>query len=1494
MGASVRRKVTLAVGATGILVLALGGIGVLRTVANAERIDDRNLRELARIARSVEGTVNNLDPVMRSLAGEDEPGTVMRNAGLIPHLTVIAVDTLGGTRPPWCGPEDGALAEQTRLEVDLVEGSLNLCYHRTPQDTLPIYAEYGRGAIHETLTSDYFDVVFLAHASGPVFLWGPDRPVVRVRDLMAVDTLQGGSARPVEASTILQVPIAGRDYRFYLLPLRIGLAGAPDGTTHNDWVAGGLVRASSVRQESLSLGPAGALLLGFLAVVGFLIAPFVRVFTMGPRERLSVGSLLYVVLSLILASGLAGLGLADLAQFRQLRAELYDDLEAIAATVAQNVEREVEQALQELDLLGDSLRRALTDGADGSVIRPWEPEAPNLESVLMRTRIAAPEDRPFYPNLHMAFWTDPAGEQVAKWTPRAENTPRVRVHERGYFRAIREGRGWPRMTHAGVIETCGSNGAVRAVAGPGAGSMYLESIRSWTTGEKLAAIAMPFPWVDSPEEADEGIAVVVTRLASLDRPVLPPGFEVAVVDAGARTLFHSRAERILEEDFAEETDNAELVRSILDARACRALDLRYGGRRTRLAIRPLPGKPLFLVVMMDRAQLDTVRFEAWYTATALFGTLVLFMIGFVVLLNWYAGTRIGWAWPDRDRPGKYPMLIVIGALFLLVSAVQALWPDRFPLHPGIFLIPFQFLGLGLVILARRSGAGARSREADFGWAVFVIGGILLGLAVWGRPGEPIPWLHLLVTALAPTLVLAWRRVPELNHFLEEAASAVPARYLYAAAMACGVMVIAMLPGYLSYQGAFLTHSELLVKYHQLGIDQARDLRTARLDSIARVDSLRGSYRDALHAQDFDRAFEGMVFDTREADPAEVEGLPRADPGRRHAVFGRVLGDRVPFLSEASVGMRQLSAVQSDREWRRAEDAHRPFDRIWLTADPPLISGFPPRAGRVDGGWLLALLAALTGLGLTVYWVTRRVFFIHVEHPEPLGLEDALPAPGEEWTSRILIGTRSISRAPLLARSDEIHFVDMMAGPSGAGSSPNGPPGPGGEGLGGTRSARRVVCLDNFDHRFTEAAWNLDLLERMERLAYAEDRTPVVVLTSRDPEAALRSPASELGLSGADRLRWVRVLGRFTKVMLADFISTAPFRACMAMRVTGRLLGELEASMPELKRTVATAPPADGRDRLPVAAARMGRAGVLDAAVARLDWLTDELDDLRRMTDPTGASRNGERPAPMTPQLIRGLEDARVRLERFAGEGIGGLEERADEARGIIEAILTPGSPVPAGRLSRRAGTPAGARVPRRLARERRKVDRVRQTLLSECGRSQRLQEIGGQILARPDWTELTHGELLDLIREGADSYYSALWAILSEEERLVAAQLAAGAVVNPRSHQAVTRLFARGLVERKPDLRLKNESFTRFIRETVPRDVLARWEHADAPSTWEMIRGPLLLGWIGVALFLFWAQRDLLGNAIAFLSTAGVGLAALLKVMTVFERSGGGGSASSG
>ena len=101
------------------------------------------------------------------------------------------------------------------------------------------------------------------------------------------------------------------------------------------------------------------------------------------------------------------------------------------------------------------------------------------------------------------------------------------------------------------------------------------------------------------------------------------------------------------------------------------------------------------------------------------------------------------------------------------------------------------------------------------------------------------------------------------------------------------------------------------------------------------------------------------------------------------------------------------------------------------------------------------------------------------------------------------------------------------------------------------------------------------------------------------------------------------------------------------------------------------------------------------------------------------------------------------------------------------------------------------------------------------------------------------------------------------------------------------------LLRKDPDLRLMNRTFRRFVMspqttgQVAQRDV-ARIESELEASAWDQIRGPFVIGVLGVAAFLYFTQRETYNVTVG----AVVGLATqvpnLLKALTwVVQKDGG-------
>lgn len=170
-------------------------------------------------------------------------------------------------------------------------------------------------------------------------------------------------------------------------------------------------------------------------------------------------------------------------------------------------------------------------------------------------------------------------------------------------------------------------------------------------------------------------------------------------------------------------------------------------------------------------------------------------------------------------------------------------------------------------------------------------------------------------------------------------------------------------------------------------------------------------------------------------------------------------------------------------------------------------------------------------------------------------------------------------------------------------------------------------------------------------------------------------------------------------------------------------------------------------------------------------------------------------------------------------------------------------------------------------------------LSQECRAAAALQRIALGLADHGDVVRLGPAGVLEAIGDAAEQEYRALWSCLSEADRMVASQLARGAIVSRDQRAALRRLTARGLIVRDPELRLFNESFAAYVRGRVSEDAQIAWEHGGERSLWRQLRQPLFLSLVVVAIFLFATQRELFNAGMAFVSATAVAIPALFRLL---------------
>jgi len=141
--------------------------------------------------------------------------------------------------------------------------------------------------------------------------------------------------------------------------------------------------------------------------------------------------------------------------------------------------------------------------------------------------------------------------------------------------------------------------------------MYLQSLISKTSFAHETVISKK-----SDQKGQAGIGIT-TELHSVMNTILPNGYEFAIIDEDGNTLFHSNKQRILKENFTNETGGEKEIQSTLFSRIGGEFNFKYYGNRYMGFISPVNTLPLYLVTFYNKTHLNE-QIEGVISLTVLF------------------------------------------------------------------------------------------------------------------------------------------------------------------------------------------------------------------------------------------------------------------------------------------------------------------------------------------------------------------------------------------------------------------------------------------------------------------------------------------------------------------------------------------------------------------------------------------------------------------------------------------------------------------------------------------------------------------------------------------------------------------------------------------------------------------------------------------------------------------------------------------------------------
>jgi Cache domain len=456
----------------------------------------------------------------------------------------------------------------------------------------------------------------------------------------------------VQNSNVIDVGLTGSNYRLFSHPLKVSLPSANANAPTANWITSGLIESNYFQTEAWSISiPYTILIIGGFAVLLLVFSwPFLKLILAGPKDRFRPRDVYFLVFATIVVLAVVTCFGLYAYVYTGLEAEVDAQVESLANDVKANFNKELTQALNQLDVLSknknivDQLNLEVkgqksAETEEDKRLDIYKQKGTNKTNIMPAL---IKSDKTTYPYFDTVAWIDPGGMQRAKWTVKRYTTQYIPVSTRAYFENVRKGQFYKLDDH----------------------EFWLEPLVSRTTGRNTVEISKQA--ID-----DQWILSFDARLQSLMDAVLPAGFGYAIIANDGKVLFHSDEARHLGENLFQECDEDPNLRSAAIGRGDKTMDVRYLGEDHRFFITTLKGFPDWsLVAFTNKQPLRSVFFELLTSVSVLFLIYgLILMAGFTVfyLFNVVNESR-AWLWPVENKTAIYLQSV----FFLLVLSVISL------------------------------------------------------------------------------------------------------------------------------------------------------------------------------------------------------------------------------------------------------------------------------------------------------------------------------------------------------------------------------------------------------------------------------------------------------------------------------------------------------------------------------------------------------------------------------------------------------------------------------------------------------------------------------------------------------------------------------------------------------------------------------------------------------------------------------------------------------
>ena len=418
----------------------------------------------------------------------------------------------------------------------------------------------------------------------------------------------------------------------------------------------GLLKDQNYQHEKSKLQENVVLLLLILAIATILALPWIKLYQMGNKDRLTVTDGLFsFAVSMLLMSILFFAFFKYNVLLRpgeNLSRKIGNNLAKQLETVFKSETNAAYKLLTRLDQIRTNNKNAsaFINFSDKNINYKYRDSGELNSTTIFANKIDSITKGI---NINQVFWLKNNGSETNNWSAAANIAPPGNFANRSYFTNLQ-------------------NKSAYFLPPPNKQPYYLDQVISWTTGQFTSVISKPSVNKGTP------VAAMSFNFKCLNKSILPSGFLFAIINSDGKVLYHSNASKNLNENLLNEFSEKEGLKTAILTHGNGFFYTQYLGKEYYATVKSIDNLPFQIIVLEDKDYKNIRDINVFsFSFVMLFGFFLLLILQILVVFGFSQKTTffkkhyfdISWIGPNKNFAHQYNLAIVYNVINIVLLII---------------------------------------------------------------------------------------------------------------------------------------------------------------------------------------------------------------------------------------------------------------------------------------------------------------------------------------------------------------------------------------------------------------------------------------------------------------------------------------------------------------------------------------------------------------------------------------------------------------------------------------------------------------------------------------------------------------------------------------------------------------------------------------------------------------------------------------------------------